>query len=377
MVLRVSLYVVLGLAVVGFEVVHSQSAGDACVLNKGGNGVCKKIIECPSAIDALKQNQLPQTCGFIGTTPVVCCEGGMGSRTGSVPGEISREKCEEYSKFAYTYFTPPVLSFGAPRNASRLQCPFKVIPLIIGGTKAKAKEFPHSAAIGYDSTDGTSRVYHCGGSLISDEFVLSAGHCKNSRSNGLAKYVRLGDLNLISTSDDAKPQEYNIKEFIDHPEYRPPSTYNDILLIKLEEKVKFNHYVRPICLYTEFQPPTKSAIASGWGKTEDADGSDDLLKVTLEFFSQNECFKYFPANRRKYSEGIIEKSQICAGSRSELKDTCQGDSGGPLQIFSDVPCSYSLVGITSFGKFCGIVKVPAVYTRVYHYVEWIEKNVWP
>lgn len=141
-------------------------SGDACVLNKGGNGVCKKIIECPSAIDALKQNQLPQTCGFIGTTPVVCCEGGMGSRTGSVPGEISREsmlgnfnifeflliefmflECEEYSKFAYTYFTPPVLSFGAPRNASRLQCPFKVIPLIIGGTKAKAKEFPHSVSL--------------------------------------------------------------------------------------------------------------------------------------------------------------------------------------------------------------------------------------
>lgn len=173
--------------------------------------------------------------------------------------------------------------------------------------------------------------------------------------------MRLGDLNLISTSDDAKPQEYNIKEFIDHPEYRPPSTYNDILLIKLEEKVKFNHYVRPICLYTEFQPPTKSAIASGWGKTEDADGSDDLLKVTLEFFSQNECFKYFPANRRKYSEGIIEKSQICAGSRSELKDTCQ-----VTLITIIIKINHSLIFFLN--KFRETLEVLFKYSAMYHAV---------
>lgn len=56
----------------------------------------------------------------------------------------------------------------------------------------------------------------------------------------------------------------------------------------------------------------------------------------------------------------------------------QGDSGGPLQIYnSDVSCTYKVVGVTSFGKACGITNVPGVYTRVSNYVKWIEETVWP
>lgn len=35
-----------------------------------------------------------------------------------------------------------------------------------------------------------------------------------------------------------------------------------------------------------------------------------------------------------------------------------------------------IVGITSFGKLCGFQNSPAVYTRVYPFVEWIENIVW-
>lgn len=55
----------------------------------------------------------------------------------------------------------------------------------------------------------------------------------------------------------------------------------------------------------------------------------------------------------------------------------QGDSGGPLQVVLDNPyCMYSVVGVTSFGKFCGFKNSPAVYTRVSSYVPWIESVVW-
>ena len=39
-------------------------------------------------------------------------------------------------------------------------------------------------------------------------------------------------------------------------------------------------------------------------------------------------------------------------------------------------CIYRLVGVVSFGPPCGLGK-PAVYTRVRHYVPWIEGVVWP
>lgn len=39
---------------------------------------------------------------------------------------------------------------------------------------------------------------------------------------------------------------------------------------------------------------------------------------------------------------------------------------------------YSVVGVTSFGKACGLARnAPGVYTRVSTYIKWIEDVVWP
>lgn len=56
----------------------------------------------------------------------------------------------------------------------------------------------------------------------------------------------------------------------------------------------------------------------------------------------------------------------------------QGDSGGPLQSYhTSVSCMYIIDGVTSFGKSCGTLGIPGVYTRVYSYLDWIENIVWP
>lgn len=36
----------------------------------------------------------------------------------------------------------------------------------------------------------------------------------------------------------------------------------------------------------------------------------------------------------------------------------------------------SIVGITAFGQTCG-GSIPGIYTAVYSYLEWIERQVWP
>lgn len=48
--------------------------------------------------------------------------------------------------------------------------------LIVGGEKTRVGEFPHMAAIGFKTDDGSSR-FNCGGSLISENFVLTVAHC--------------------------------------------------------------------------------------------------------------------------------------------------------------------------------------------------------
>lgn len=40
-------------------------------------------------------------------------------------------------------------------------------------------------------------------------------------------------------------------------------------------------------------------------------------------------------------------------------------------------CMYNIVGVTSFGKFCGFASSYGVYTNVTSFVEFIERIVWP
>lgn len=54
------------------------------------------------------------------------------------------------------------------------------------------------------------------------------------------------------------------------------------------------------------------------------------------------------------------------------------NTGGPLQInHPQAHCMYSVIGVNSFGKFHSTSDTPDIYTRVSHYIDWIEKIVWP
>ncbi|XP_044765057.1 serine protease snake-like [Coccinella septempunctata] len=243
---------------------------------------------------------------------------------------------------------------------------------IIKGTPAIEKEFPHMAALGYGAENNIQWL--CGGSLISEMFVVTAAHCLKSVEMGPVSWVRLGEIDLASKESETV-QMYSVVERIPHPEYSPASKYNDIALLRLNKPVTFSEAVLPICLSTSESDVGEKLIATGWGKTEvNGPRSNTLLRVDLEYFSNSVCNEaYADVSKKDLPEGVSKNKQICAGSRTDRRDTCQGDSGGPLQINTD---KLYLVGITSIGKMCGLPKTPAIYTRVLYYVPWIEQTVW-
>ncbi|KAK9870003.1 hypothetical protein WA026_006099 [Henosepilachna vigintioctopunctata] len=104
--------------------------------------------------------------------------------------------------------------------------------------------------------------------------------------------------------------------------------------------------------------------------------SNHLLKIFLRIIDKDECQKqYLKAGPRGQ---IDEASQVCAGSANNQKimDTCQGDSGGPLQLVDYTgQTHYHIIGITSFGKACGITNSAGIYTRVSFHIPWIESVV--
>ncbi|KAG5333248.1 SNAK protease, partial [Acromyrmex charruanus] len=283
-------------------------------------------------------------------------------------------QCKEYADLVYETESSPTLRINAGSNKVS-RCAVVETPLIIGGIQAKHAEFPHMAVIGY----GKDVSWQCGGSIISENFILTAAHCMESPDKGPAIKVRVGLINLLTPG--GAMQERNIAERIKYPDYKFSVRYHDIALLKLEQPLKLNPRVRPACLEIESQVPGKSAIASGFGKTsyESSIGSNELMKVQLNYISEDECKKTYAEDlgTRRLPDGLIS-SLLCAGIMEGGKDTCQGDSGGPLQrILAEPYCMYSIVGVTSFGKFCAFKSSPAVYTRISSYLDWIENIVWP
>lgn len=60
--------------------------------------------------------------------------------------------------------------------------------------------------------------------------------------------MRLGEHHLYKNDDNAKPIDLKITEIKQHPKFQRHGFFNDIGLVKLNKKVEYSEFIRPICL---------------------------------------------------------------------------------------------------------------------------------
>lgn len=242
---------------------------------------------------------------------------------------------------------------------------------IIGGAEATIEAYPFMVAVG-PSLDG--RFFQlCGGSLVSDRWVVTAAHCTEGFPIELAS-VLIGTSNV----NDGSGQILAVKALHIHPDYtltpdeptdEPVSVLAgfDMALWELAEPLALAenglNTVEMLRAGTDLDATGTLATAVGWG-TSDLD-SDLLQEVHVPISDQEACHDV-------YSDAIHFETQICAGVPEGGIDACQGDSGGPLLVRSRSHREWQLSGITSYGDGCALPGNPGVYARVSALSDWAE-----
>ncbi|GLG98206.1 Serine protease snake [Gryllus bimaculatus] len=140
------------------------------------------------------------------------------------------------------------------RSQPRSQIPSNQANLalfVVGGELALEEEFPYMVAIGYmrgSNSAGGNLVWGCGGSLISDRYVLTAAHCITDaqRFNLRPAALRMGVNNL--TQGPQLPTDYSVANITLHPRHRGDLKYFDLALLRTDRPVSFTARQRPVCL---------------------------------------------------------------------------------------------------------------------------------
>ncbi|XP_073833449.1 serine protease SP24D-like [Musca autumnalis] len=224
-------------------------------------------------------------------------------------------------------------------------------PRIVGGNRAAEGQFPHQVLL-RSKTGGM-----CGGSIISEYYILTAAHCVASgtppeTNSPSSIIVKAGSTQILR---DGKMLP--VSEIIVHPDYE--SMQNDIALVKLENPLQFSETIKPISLATEDPPEGASVVITGWGNVrEGGSKSNDLLYTTLTAVSHEKCNELV---------GSASESRICLAHRG-VNGACDGDSGGPA-VYDG-----KLVGVTNFVYDTCASSIPDGYASVAHYRDWIIEN---
>ncbi|KAJ2668379.1 hypothetical protein IWW42_005247 [Coemansia sp. RSA 1085] len=253
---------------------------------------------------------------------------------------------------------------------------------VIGGTDAGSGSYPFAAFLMVDEGDSTA---FCGGSIISPEWILTAGHCVVDTRGGNKLHINgtetphqlaqklqtkwpanwgksqrqfktVGPKDIVvgvGSIYNVQTEPQKVSKVVVHPDLDLDYFDNDIALLKLKHKLKFNSHVQPIHIDTDVVSDGLTVTGIGWGKTslESQTTANVLQQVDLQTGDEGLCRRIRP----EFDDN--DGNYICV-TTPEGRDTCSGDSGGPLlrRCNGDPRLTGSLgngpwvlLGITSYG----------------------------
>ncbi|XP_069485573.1 acrosin-like [Ambystoma mexicanum] len=241
---------------------------------------------------------------------------------------------------------------------------------IVGGVDAQPGAWPWLVSIQMPSKKG--HKHSCGGSLLNENWALTAAHCfKSSRKAWMKWRIVIGAYQLSELTSDV--QIRTIRSYKQHEQYNPRVEANDIAIIEFNEPVVYNDFAQPACLPSPTMVTSKfhPCYISGWGvMTEGADESADILQeAKVNQIDVKKC------NGSRWYNGAIKAYNLCAGYEEGGVDSCQGDSGGPLMCYDVTTSRFYVIGVFTWGRGSSQSQNPVVYTNTQYFLEWILEKI--
>lgn len=242
---------------------------------------------------------------------------------------------------------------------------------ILFGEEANPSDFPFAVRL-----EIFGKIL-CGGSIISNNWVITAAHCFPKQEYGTVKIL---SSNWTSKSETiiGKSIEYYVHEKFDMADLE-----NDLALVKTSEDLVLEGISAIIRLPEPGQrfPHGTDAVIIGWGLTEAGAYSDHLLRADVKIEDRDTCNW-----KLSYYLGNCLDNITCFGPEMSVKvfcthrndstppGSCSGDSGGPV-IADNI-----LVGVTShtvsFNDTC-LPGSPTMHSSVVDFLPWIYSFIDP
>ncbi|KAL4241023.1 Plasma kallikrein [Mactra antiquata] len=238
---------------------------------------------------------------------------------------------------------------------SWLQIEAAEISRIVGGTDTSITDYPWQVSLRRDGS------HICGGSFLSNQWVLTAAHCVDGQS---VNRLSIGYGHSSISSHSFVP----VAAFHMHPEYVNDGSLgypNDFAVLRLSTPVTFSASASSIPMASSSLVPLEDCSITGWGCTSSflglCIGTPDLLQGTsITKINKETC-------QNKWSVAQIQNVHVCV--EQESKSACMGDSGGPLTCHQNG--NKVLAGATSWGASDCSGSKPSVYARVSAARSWI------
>lgn len=234
----------------------------------------------------------------------------------------------------------------------------------------------------------------CTGSIIAENFIVTAAHCANDPKH--LKVIFGNDMDLYLSAHEQDILEMHVRQVtavVKHPDYDEEENaikntdHNDIAVMRFSGPLPPGYKPATILADDSYIKKGVMAQLAGYGvddielkpintkKFKDLREKIDSGEVYCEDEQEKHCFLV-----EATGEGLLRQAEapITLKGISEVllnetkgQGTCMGDSGGPAYIQDGN--DYYLFGVTSRGS--PLCDATGIYTNVVYFTDWINKTM--